>query len=358
MTETADPLVLDFVEWIAREPRVYSEVVETWRTSCPRLTIWEDAADRGYVAREAVAGFGLIVTVTEDGEKLLRAARSVRPLLRAAITSPRCQMPAIDLRLRDAVNFMQSHPIRDAAAPAGQERAMIDLYYWTTPNGHKITMFLEETGLHYKIFPINIGKGDQFKPEFLAIAPNNRIPAMVDHEPKGGGKPISIFESGAMLLYLAEKTGKFLPADLYGRYDAIQWTFWQMGGLGPMAGQNHHFRNYAQEKIQYAIDRYVNETNRLYGVLNKRLADREFIAGDYSIADMASYPWVVPYKNQGQNIDDFPHLKRWLETIGERPATVRAYAKAKEVNPNFGQPAIRTEEERKLLFGQTAAVVK
>src|ERR1700722_4492854 len=198
---------------------------------------------------------------------------------------------------------------------------MIDLYYWTTPNGHKITMFLEETGLKYTVFPVNIGKGDQFKPEFLAIAPNNRIPALVDHEPKGGGKPISIFESGAMLLYLAEKTGKFLPADLYGRYDAIQWTFWQMGGLGPMAGQNHHFSNYAQEKIKYAIDRYVTETNRLYGVLNKRLADREFIAGDYSIADMASYPWIVPYKNQSQNIDDFPHLKRWLETIRQRPAT-------------------------------------
>ena len=196
---------------------------------------------------------------------------------------------------------------------------MIDLHYWTTPNGHKITMFLEETGLAYKIFPVNIGKGDQFKPEFLQIAPNNRIPAIVDHEPKGGGKPISIFESGAILLYLAEKTGKFLPADLYGRYDAIQWTFWQMGGLGPMAGQNHHFRNYAQEKMPYAIDRYVNETNRLYGVLNKRLSDREFIAGDYSIADMASYPWVVPYQNQGQNIDDFPHLKRWLETI-QRPS--------------------------------------
>ncbi len=235
---------------------------------------------------------------------------------------------------------------------------MIDLYYWTTPNGHKITMFLEETGLPYKIFPVNIGKGEQFKPEFLKIAPNNRIPAMVDHEPKGGAKPLAVFESGAMLLYLAEKTGKFLPADIYGRYDAIQWTFWQMGGLGPMAGQNHHFRNYAQEKLEYAINRYVNETNRLYGVLNKRLADREFIAGDYSIADMASYPWVVPYKNQGQNIDDFPHLKRWLETIGARPATVRAYAKAKEVNPNFGQPAIRTEEERKILFGQTAAVVR
>jgi GST-like protein len=246
--------------------------------------------------------------------------------------------------------------------PARQERPMIDLYYWTTPNGHKITMFLEETGLKYKIFPINIAKGDQFKPEFLAIAPNNRIPAMVDHEPqvngKTGGKPVSIFESGAMLLYLAEKTGQFLPADITGRYDAIQWTFWQMGGLGPMAGQNHHFRNYAVDKIQYAIDRYVNETNRLYGVLNKRLSNREFIAGDYSIADMASYPWVVPYKNQGQNIDDFPHLKRWLETIAARPATVRAYAKAKEVNPNYGQPAIRTDEERKLLFGQTAAVVR
>jgi GST-like protein len=151
-----------------------------------------------------------------------------------------------------------------------QDRPMIDLHYWTTPNGHKITMFLEEAGLSYRIFPVNIGKGDQFEPEFLKVAPNNRIPAMVDHAPNGGGKPISIFESGAMLLYLAEKTGKFLPADLYGRYDVIQWTFWQMGGLGPMAGQNHHFRNYAQEKLQYAIDRYVNETNRLYGVLNKR----------------------------------------------------------------------------------------
>ncbi len=234
---------------------------------------------------------------------------------------------------------------------------MIDLYYWTTPNGHKVTMFLEETGLDYKIIPINIGKGEQFKPDFLKVAPNNRIPAMVDNAPKSGA-PVSIFESGAMLLYLAEKTGKFLPADLAARYDAIQWLFWQMGGLGPMAGQNHHFNIYAPEKIKYAIDRYVNETNRLYGVLNKRLVDREFVAGDYSIADIASYPWVVPWKNQSQNIDDFPHLKRWLETIAARPATVRAYAKAKEVNPNFGQPAIRTEEERKLLFGQTAAVVR
>lgn len=234
----------------------------------------------------------------------------------------------------------------------------IDLYYWPTPNGFKITIMLEETGLPYTIVPVNIGKGDQFKPDFLTIAPNNRMPAIVDHAPRDGGKPISIFESGAILLYLAEKTGQFLPADVRGRFDALQWLFWQMGGLGPMAGQNHHFRNYAPEKIPYAIDRYVNETNRLYGVLNKRLADRAFIAGDYSIADMASYPWVVPYANQGQNIDDFPHLKRWLETIAARPATQRAYAKAKEINPNFGQPAIRTEEERKLLFGQTASVVK
>jgi GST-like protein len=275
-----------------------------------------------------------------------------------AITFARGKAGAIDSvagsgNIHASASTLDAHPIYH-----GRNAPMIDLYYWSTPNGHKIMMFLEETGLAYKVFPINIGKGDQFKPEFLAVAPNNRIPALVDHEPKGGGKPISIFESGAMLLYLAEKTGKFLPADTYGRYDTIQWTFWQMGGLGPMAGQNHHFSNYAQEKIKYAIDRYVNETNRLYGVLNKRLADRAFIAGDYSIADMASYPWVVGYKNQSQNIDDFPHLKRWLETIRERPATVRAYAKAKEVNPNFGQPVNRTEEERKLLFGQTAAVVK
>ena len=357
MTETTDPLVLDLVEWIAREPRLYSEVIETWRTSCPRLTIWEDAVDRGYVARQPVAGHGLIVSITEDGEKFLREHGRVA-LRRNHIRARRARRPLTSSRVRGQHSCIRIHFAMHATSAAGQERPMIDLYYWTTPNGHKITMFLEETGLPYKIFPVNIGKGEQFKPEFLAIAPNNRIPAMVDHEPKGGGKPISIFESGAMLLYLAEKTGKFLPADLYGRYDAIQWTFWQMGGLGPMAGQNHHFRNYAEEKIKYAIDRYVNETNRLYGVLNKRLADREFIAGDYSIADMASYPWVVPYKNQGQNIDDFPHLKRWLETIGARPATERAYAQAKEVNPNFGQPAIRTEEERKMLFGQTAAVVR
>jgi GSH-dependent disulfide-bond oxidoreductase len=235
---------------------------------------------------------------------------------------------------------------------------MIELYYWPTPNGHKITIFCEEAGIPYTIKPVNIQAGEQFKPDFLKISPNNRMPAIVDTEPTDKGAPMSVFESGAILIYLAEKTGQFLPADLHERYDVIQWTFWQMGGLGPMAGQNHHFRNYAQDKIPYAVDRYVNETNRLYGVLNKRLADREFIGGQYSIADMACYPWIVPYKNQGQDIEQFPHLNRWLATIGERAATVRAYALAKDVNPNFGQPAIRTEEERKLLFGQTASVVK
>ncbi|RII82238.1 glutathione binding-like protein [Neopusillimonas maritima] len=233
---------------------------------------------------------------------------------------------------------------------------MIDLYYWTTPNGHKITLFLEETGLEYKLIPINIGKGDQFKPEFLSIAPNNRIPAIVDQAPADGGNPISIFESGAILQYLAEKTGRFLPADLRGRTETVQWLHWQMGGLGPMAGQNHHFNQYAPEKIAYAIDRYVRETARLYGVLNKRLADREFIAGnEYTIADMASYPWIVSHPKQQQNLDDFPHLKRWFNNIAERPATKRAYARAAEVN---SQPTVHDEEARKLLFGQGAHTVK
>jgi len=234
---------------------------------------------------------------------------------------------------------------------------MIDLYYWTTPNGHKVTMFLEEAGLPHRIIPIDIGKGDQFKPDFLAVSPNNRIPAIVDTKPANGNKPISLFESGAILLYLAEKTGKFIPADLAGRVEVLQWLFWQMGGLGPMAGQNHHFRNYAAEKIPYAIDRYVNETNRLYGVLNKRLADRPFVAGkDYSIADMASYPWTVSHERQGQNLNDFPHLKRWFEAIRSRPATIAAYARVGEVNPQAGKPM--SEEEKKILFGQTAAVVR
>ncbi|MBE9077540.1 glutathione S-transferase N-terminal domain-containing protein [Romeria aff. gracilis LEGE 07310] len=225
---------------------------------------------------------------------------------------------------------------------------MIDLYYWTTPNGHKITIFLEEAEIPYTIHPINIGEGDQFQPEFLKISPNNRIPAIADNEPVDGGEPISVFESGAILEYLAEKTGKLLPLEIRDRYEALQWLYWQMGGLGPMLGQNHHFSKYAPEKIPYAIERYVKETSRLYGVLDKRLADREYAAGDYSIADIACYPWIVPYEAQGQNLDDFPNLKRWFEAIQARPAVQRAYAKAQEVNSNNTM----SNEAKKVLFGQ------
>ncbi len=228
---------------------------------------------------------------------------------------------------------------------------MIDLYFWTTPNGYKPMLFLEETGMPYTIVPVNIGKGEQFKPEFLEVSPNNRSPAIVDPAPGGGGAPIPVFESGAILLYLAEKTGRFLPADVAGRTEALQWLFWQMGGLGPMLGQNLHFSAYAPARIPYAIDRYAKETGRLYGVLDGRLADREFVAGDYSIADMASYPWILRLTREGQNLEDFPHLKRWFEAIAARPATVRAYAKGKAVNTT---PTI-TEESKKLLFGQGAA---
>jgi GSH-dependent disulfide-bond oxidoreductase len=231
---------------------------------------------------------------------------------------------------------------------------MIDLYYWTTPNGHKITMFLEEAALPYRIIPVNIGKGEQFDPAFLKIAPNNRIPAIVDRAPTDGGEPIAMFESGAILLYLADKIGRFIPTDPRARLDCIQWLFWQMANLGPMAGQNHHFGLYAPEKIPYAIDRYVRETGRLYAVLNKHLADREFIVDGYGIADMASYPWIRPERQQ-QNIDDFPHLKRWQEAIHARPATVRAYAKVKEVNPS---PHVATAEERKILYGQSKETVR
>ena len=211
---------------------------------------------------------------------------------------------------------------------------MIDLYYWTTPNGHKISLFLEEAGLPYNVHPINISQGEQFQPHFLKIAPNNRIPAIVDHEPVDGGEPLSLFESGAILLYLAEKTGKFLPKDLRGRQTALQWLFWQMGGLGPMAGQNHHFSQFAPEKIPYAIKRYIDETARLYGVLNKQLANHEFVAGsEYSIADMAIYPWIVSHKWQSQNLEDFPHVLRWFNHIKDRPATVKAYALVQKINP-------------------------
>ena len=211
---------------------------------------------------------------------------------------------------------------------------MIDLYYWTTPNGHKISLFLEEAGLPYRIHPINIGKDEQFQPHFLKISPNNRIPAIVDNQPADSGEPLSLFESGAILLYLAEKIGRFIPQDLRGRQECLQWLFWQMGGLGPMAGQNPHFNRFAPEKLPYAIQRYLKETARLYGVLDKRLADRVFVAGDeYSIADMAIYPWIDRHVWQEQNLDDFPNLKRWYLAIQARPATVRAYALVEQVNP-------------------------
>lgn len=231
---------------------------------------------------------------------------------------------------------------------------MIELYYWTTPNGHKITMFLEEAELPYKIVPVNIGTGDQFKPDFLKIAPNNRIPAIVDHEPAKGGAPISVFESGAILLYLAEKTGKLIPANLRQRVEVLEWLFWQMAGLGPMAGQNHHFNRYAPEKIPYAIERYVNETGRLYAVLNQRLADRVFISGEYSIADIAVYPWIVPSESQGQNLAEFPNLKRWFEAIQARPATVRAYKQTEALK----EQQLDIEKSRSLLFNQSAKTVQ
>ncbi|WP_097460256.1 glutathione binding-like protein [Mangrovitalea sediminis] len=232
---------------------------------------------------------------------------------------------------------------------------MIDLYYWPTPNGHKVTLFLEEAGLDYDIHPVDISAGDQFKPAFLVFSPNNRMPAIIDRDPADGGEPITVFESGAILLYLAEKTGQFLPSDLRGRKTVNEWLFWQVGGLGPMAGQNHHFGVYAPEKIPYAIERYVKETNRLYGVLDRRLAEAEFIAGDdYTIADMAAYPWIVPWERQQQNLDEFPHLRRWFDSIAQRPGTVSAYAKAE---PYSNRPTV-TEEGKKLLFGQTASSIQ
>jgi GST-like protein len=227
---------------------------------------------------------------------------------------------------------------------------MIDLYYWPTPNGHKITMLLEEAGQPYGIVPVNIGAGEQFKPEFLAISPNNRMPAIVDHTPIGGGKPIAVFESGAILLYLAQKTEQFIPNDVRGNVEVLEWLFWQVGGLGPMAGQNHHFSRYAPRKIPYAVERYVNETNRLYGVLDHRLADREFVAGEYSIADMAAYPWIVPHEAQGQNLADFPNLERWFAAVAGRPATLRAY----EIAKRFDASLTLTDDQRRILFGQTA----
>ncbi len=229
------------------------------------------------------------------------------------------------------------------------QTAPIELHYWPTPNGHKITIFLEEAGIPYEVHYVNIGRGEQFEPSFLQIAPNNRMPAIVD--PEGpGGEPISVFESGAILQYLGRKFGRFYPADERQRTDVDQWLFWQMGGLGPMAGQAHHFRQYAPEEIQYGIDRYTNEVNRLYGVMNKRLADRDYLAGDYSIADMAAFPWVRPYRNQGQDLEDFPNLRRWFEAIAARPAV----QKAVEVGQDHRNNLAEDKEAQKILFGQKA----
>lgn len=226
---------------------------------------------------------------------------------------------------------------------------MLTLYYWTTPNGHKITIFLEEAGLDYRLEPIDIGSGAQFAEDFLKIAPNNRIPALVDEAPAAGGGPISIFESGAILLYLAEKTGRFLSTDPRGRVQVLEWLMWQMGGLGPMLGQNHHFRLYAPEPLPYAIERYTNEALRLYRVLNRRLEGRDFICDEYGIADMACYPWCVGHAKQGIELDDLPAVADWMARIAERPAVQRAYAKGAEINtaPTVNQAA------RSVLFGQT-----
>jgi len=227
---------------------------------------------------------------------------------------------------------------------------MIDLYFAPTPNGLKLKLFMEEAQLDYRIVPVRLSKGEQFAPAFLAISPNNKIPALVDHAPRDGGAPLAMFESGAMLLYLAEKIGRFIPTDLRSRAEVVQWLFWQVGGLGPMAGQNGHFNVYAPERVPYAIDRYTKETNRLYGVLDKQLAKKEYIADQYSIADIACYPWIVPHRSHGQDLADFPNIRRWFEMIRARPAAVRAYEGVEDVYA----PKTVTEEERKVLFGQTA----
>jgi GST-like protein len=233
---------------------------------------------------------------------------------------------------------------------------MIDLYYWPTPNGHKIAMFLEETGLSYQVKPVNIGRGEQFEPDFLKIAPNNRMPAIVDHAPTDGGEPLSVFESGAILLYLAEKTGQFLSSHPRERWVTVQWLFWQMGGLGPMAGQNHHFVQYAPERIAYAMDRYIHETSRLYGVLDRQLSDgRQFVAGlEYSIADMAIYPWIVPHERQQMSLADFPALQSWFDRVARRPATIEAYRVGALIST---KPTV-DEQSKKILFGQTANTVR
>jgi GST-like protein len=234
---------------------------------------------------------------------------------------------------------------------AKRRTAVIDLYYWPTPNGWKISIALEEMELPYEVIPVNIGRGEQFDPAFLKISPNNRMPAIVDHEPLGGGEPLSIFESGAILLYLGEKSGKFLPEDVRGRYEVTQWLMWQMGGLGPMLGQNHHFRIYAPEPLPYAVDRYTAEARRLYGVLDGQLERREYICGDYSIADMACWPWIVPHERQGVNFDDFPNVGRWYEKLKTHPALQRGFDVCKELR-GAGMDA----KAKEILFGHKRAV--
>ena len=228
---------------------------------------------------------------------------------------------------------------------------MIDLYYWPTPNGHKVSLFLEEAGLDYTVKPVNIGKGDQFDADYLRFSPNNKMPAIIDHAPADGGDPISVFESGAILRYLADKTGRFGGEGLRGRVEVDQWLAWQIAGQGPMTGQYGHFTVYAPERIEYAIDRYTREVQRLLGVLDRRLAGRAFIAGDaYTIADMAAYPWINPYDKAPLDLSPFPQVRRWHASIAARPATQRAYALTTRVNPDAGKPL--SEEERRLLFGQ------
>ncbi len=231
---------------------------------------------------------------------------------------------------------------------------MIDLHYWPTPNGWKISIALEEMGLDYRVELVNIGRGEQFEPDFLAISPNNRMPAIVDHDPPDGAEPISVFESGAILLYLAEKSGRFLPKDVRGRVEVSEWLMWQMGGLGPMLGQNHHFRQYAPEPIEYAIERYTNEAHRLYGVLDRRLDGREFICGELSIADMACWPWVVPHERQGVALHEFPNVARWFDAMKARPGVKRGFEVGLDIRQAAQKQGGMDDEAKRVLFGQRA----
>lgn len=275
---------------------------------------------------------------------------------RDSLPAPAIAANPCGMQYPDAGLLAPAAAVLDWRLPRDGRCRMIDLHYWPTPNGHKVTLLLEELAeagapLAYTIRPVDIGAGEQFKPDFLAIAPNNRMPAIVDHAPADGGAPVSVFESGAILLYLAEKTGRFLPADLRGRTEALEWLFWQMAGLGPMTGQYGHFNVYAPEKIAYAIDRYTREVQRLLGVLDKRLAGRAFLAGDaYTIADMACYPWISPYRTAPVDLEPYPEVRRWQAAIAARPATARAYAITQQVNPDAGKPL--TDEQRKALFGR------